>query len=151
MPSGSKKKYFESVGTKNWVFEEYTTNSKGKVEKQRLIDIQTINIVRHAKVRSAANPFHPAWEQYFEDRLAKKLFMSSKGRAKFTTLWKKQNGKCGHCKTPITEETGWHRHHIIPKVLGGSDKIDNLVLVHPTCHVQIHSSSCRAHKALEGA
>lgn len=50
-----------------------------------------------------------------------------------------QKGKCEHCQTPIRLETGWHIHHIQPKHLGGTDRLDNLVLLHPNCHRQVHS------------
>jgi 5-methylcytosine-specific restriction endonuclease McrA len=33
----------------------------------------------------------------------------------------------------------WHLHHIIWKVAGGSDRLDNLALLHPNCHRQVHS------------
>ena len=28
-------------------------------------------------------------------------------------LWQEQQGRCPVCHTLITEETGWHNHHII--------------------------------------
>jgi RNA-directed DNA polymerase len=34
--------------------------------------------------------------------------------------------------------TGWHVHHIVRRVDGGSDVWSNLVMVHPDCHRQIH-------------
>ncbi|HDL5594082.1 TPA: HNH endonuclease, partial [Mannheimia haemolytica] len=43
------------------------------------------------------------------------------------------------CGLPITKETGWHDHHIVYKMLGGSDALSNRCLVHPTCHIKIHT------------
>nr|WP_232478078.1 HNH endonuclease signature motif containing protein [Caballeronia calidae] len=39
----------------------------------------------------------------------------------------------------ITAATGWHVHHIVRRVDGGSSARANLVMVHPVCHQQIHS------------
>jgi Kef-type K+ transport system membrane component KefB len=39
----------------------------------------------------------------------------------------------------VTEETGWHDHHIHWRVYGGNDDLGNRVLLHPNCHQQIHS------------
>lgn len=43
------------------------------------------------------------------------------------------------CDQPITELTGWHNHHIVWRVFGGSDREDNRVLLHPNCHMQVHN------------
>jgi RNA-directed DNA polymerase len=56
------------------------------------------------------------------------------------TLYKRQGQKCPMCKQYITLETGGHVHHIVEKHLGGSDNLDNLVLLHPNCHMQWHAS-----------
>jgi RNA-directed DNA polymerase len=40
---------------------------------------------------------------------------------------------------PITEITEWHRHHIVWRANGGKDTTENLVLLHPECHRQVHS------------
>ena len=53
-------------------------------------------------------------------------------------LWVQQGGKCPCCKKPITWTTGWSKHHIIPKSLGGTDALINLQLLHPECHRQLH-------------
>ncbi|WP_345724863.1 HNH endonuclease signature motif containing protein [Herpetosiphon gulosus] len=34
---------------------------------------------------------------------------------------------------------GWHNHHIVRRVDGGPDTAENRVLLHPTCHRQVHS------------
>jgi RNA-directed DNA polymerase len=34
--------------------------------------------------------------------------------------------------------TGWHNHHIIWRSLGGTDRLENRVLLHPNCHHQVH-------------
>jgi len=38
----------------------------------------------------------------------------------------------------MTKEAGWNIHHVIERHKGGSDKMDNLVLLHPNCHRKLH-------------
>lgn len=40
---------------------------------------------------------------------------------------------------PIAETTGGENHHVVWRVHGGSDTPSNSVLLHPTCHRQVHS------------
>ena len=35
-------------------------------------------------------------------------------------LWYEQHGLCTVCNTKITRLTGWHLHHCVPRVMGGS-------------------------------
>jgi RNA-directed DNA polymerase len=53
-------------------------------------------------------------------------------------LWQEQHGRCPVCHTLITKETGWHNHHMIWRSLGGTDRLENRVLLHPNCHRQVH-------------
>jgi RNA-directed DNA polymerase len=53
--------------------------------------------------------------------------------------WKAQNGLCPVCNQPLTDETGWHIHHIIWRCYGGPDTAENRVLLHPTCHRSVHA------------
>ncbi|EHH7696707.1 HNH endonuclease, partial [Escherichia coli] len=46
----------------------------------------------------------------------------------------------------ITNQTGWNIHHRIRKVMGGSDELTNLELLHPNCHRQLHSREAGAHR-----
>jgi len=44
----------------------------------------------------------------------------------------------GCCKT--TAKTGYNTHHLLPKYLGGKWCAENLVLLHPVCHIQVHQN-----------
>jgi len=56
----------------------------------------------------------------------------------------------------ITPEIRRNVHHVVWKVLGGSHRIDNLALLHPDCHRQVHSRPTTVvhrvltHSAFEG-
>ncbi|MCP4416905.1 MAG: HNH endonuclease, partial [Chloroflexi bacterium] len=41
---------------------------------------------------------------------------------------------------------GWHSHHIVWRVHGGSDGLKNRVLLHPTCHKQVHCRGLHVEK-----
>ena len=59
-------------------------------------------------------------------------------------LYDRQKGRCAICHQFITARTGWNAHHLTPKYLGGKWKNDNLALLHPVCHVQVHQNEERA-------
>jgi RNA-directed DNA polymerase len=98
-----------------------------------------VSIKRHVKVRGAANPYDPTWEVYFEHRLGVKMADDLRGRRQLIRLWREQDGLCPVCQQKITQLTGWHNHHLIGRSLGGSDKAENRVLLHPNCHQQVHN------------
>lgn len=131
-----KSKYFKRVGTRNWVFSDKYP-SGNTVE---LIYANDTPIKRHTKIKAEANPYDPEFEQYFEQRLDYAWKNSDQGKRKTMQLWIRQQKRCPMCKQYITFETGWNIHHIIERHKGGSDKLDNLVLLHPNCHRQLHFS-----------
>ncbi len=96
-------------------------------------------IKRHVKVKGEANPNDPAWEIYFEHRLDVKMEAHLKSFKKLFRLWMERSGLCPVCHQKITKITGWHSHHIIWRVNGGTDGNSNRVLLHPDCHRQVHS------------
>jgi RNA-directed DNA polymerase len=106
----------------------------------RLFKAERLLIKRHTKIQGAANPYDPEWEMYFERRLDVKMASDLRGRRKLLRLWKAQEGICPVCEQRITHITGWHQHHLVRRVDGGSDQDENLMLLHPNCHRQVHST-----------
>ncbi|WP_407079211.1 HNH endonuclease signature motif containing protein [Candidatus Williamhamiltonella defendens] len=43
------------------------------------------------------------------------------------------------CQQIMDKESGWHIHHVIPRVKGGPYTLNNLILLHPVCHRQLHN------------
>lgn len=132
-----KEKYFKSVSNRNWVFSGETTDGK----ELQLIQAGDMAIKRHIKIRGDTNPYDPEDERYFDQRLRMKWLLGEKGRGKLRCLWLQQEGLCPVCRLKITDIGGWELHHIIRRVDGGPDALDNLVLLHPNCHQQVHSRS----------
>jgi RNA-directed DNA polymerase len=128
------KKYFKTIGGDNWVF-----HGEVQGKEVHLLAATSIPITRHGKVKAEANPFDPHWEVYFEQRLGVKMAGNLRGRRHLLHLWREQNGLCPVCAQKITTLTGWHNHHLIWRSKGGPNTAGNRVLLHPTCHNQVHS------------
>lgn len=137
-----KQRYFRSNGSRDWLF---------RTDTHRLVLLAKIPPVKYVKVRADANPYDPEYEAYFDERLTRRMKASLMGRRKLMWLWTKQGGTCPHCGAKITKTTGWHVHHKVWRVFGGSDKLSNLALVHPTCHAQLHARDGKGYAAAQSA
>jgi RNA-directed DNA polymerase len=135
------KKYFTSVGSRNYVLQGTIPDRRGKPRTIRLIKAMDVPIKRHVKIRAAANPYDPIWETYFEERTALQMKENLHGYDKLLKLWFNQNGRCPQCSEKITHETGWHLHYRVWVVNGGDESIANLTLMHPICHLQLHTQT----------
>jgi RNA-directed DNA polymerase len=133
-----KRKYFSQSGSRNWVFTGERTDYRGRRQAVQLVHMARTPIKRHIKIRDGANPYDPAWEQYFEQRTAERMLESLAGRKLLIHLWREQQGKCPQCQARITKESGWNLHHLVERAQGGKTTADNCVLLHPNCHQQVH-------------
>jgi len=134
-----KQKYFEQRGGNNWSFFGESCDDEGKPRKVRLLLASRTPIQRHVKIKSAANPYEPAHETYFEKREGDHMEGTFRGTRTLRFLWKFQRGVCPMCNTRITRITGWRLHYRVPRVKGGPANADNRVLLHPECHDRVHS------------
>ncbi len=134
-----KTKYFSRPGDHSWCFRGTVPDGDGGSRTTFLYGARSTAIRRHVKIQGTANPYDPAWELYFEERLATQMASTLTGRGTARYLWYEQDGKCLVCAQPLTLDEGWHVHHLLWRSHGGTDEIDNLVLLHPNCHRQVHS------------
>lgn len=135
-----RQKYFHEKVSQRNIFHTHAVNERGEKAVIRLFAAASLPIRRHVKVRTTANPYDPAWEIYFEQREYNRVLADLEDRPRLRQQWRRQQGICPVCGERITKETGWHNHHIQWRVYGGSDDLDNRVLLHPNCHRQLHSS-----------
>lgn len=134
-----KEKYFKKVGSRSWVFQGVRSDG----EKISLFYTNDTPIKRHTKIQAEANPYDPQFEQYFEKRLEHLWKSSTVIRRKLYGLWMEQDKRCLVCHHLITQESDWVIHHLIRRVDGGSDNLSNLVVLHPTCHQQLHAAGLK--------
>jgi RNA-directed DNA polymerase len=141
-----KEKYFPEKGPNRWVFTGVLKSKEGQVKVVRLLAASSIRIERHTKIRAEANPYDPAWETYLEKRLDVHMTARLQGKRWPIQLWKEQRGLCPICNQKTTKITGWYSHHILWRSKGGSERAENRVLLHPTCHQQVHSQGLHVEK-----
>jgi len=135
------QKYFQTRQGRQWTFVGTRVGHQGQPQELTLCRAGDVPIQRHVKIKGAANPYDPQWEVYFEERVGVQMTHNLKGRRQLLYLWKHQEGLCPVCHQKITRLTGWHNHHVIWRTHGGRDTADNRVLLHPTCHRQVHSQT----------
>lgn len=129
-----RKRYFTTHHNDHWAF--FATEPKGR--KYFLYKTGKTPIKRHIKIKSSANPYHLNDEAYFEQRNDRKMVDKLRGKKLLRLIYNRQNGICPICKGKISTQTGWNAHHITPMYLGGKTTLDNLVMLHPICHQQVH-------------
>jgi RNA-directed DNA polymerase len=142
-----KKEYFPRVGSVDWVLYGTAPTKEGKARPILLWRAAGTANRRHVKIRGEANPYDPAWEEYFEARLQARRADTLAGQWLKQALWEEQGGRCPVCGEALTEEASWHLHHILWRVYGGEDQLDNLQLLHPNCHRQVHCKGLSVGKA----
>ena len=120
-----QNKYYTSIGKNNW----------------RLYSGESI-LGTYSGVRQAINVKLPVDVKVF--RLENKDIIHQKW-LKFKQiglygdklkLWKLQDGICKQCSNLIVEPREVDIHHVIPRALGGTNALSNLMLLHEHCHYQ---------------
>ncbi len=113
-------KYWKTVGRNNWVFGN---------NKFTLLDHTSTAIKRHIKVRGTKSPYDGD-TNYWVSRMGK----HPEVKQSLAKLLKRQQGKCAMCHLTFRDGESIETDHIIPKRLGGNNKVDNLQLLHRHCH-----------------
>ncbi|MDR5834452.1 group II intron reverse transcriptase/maturase [Caballeronia sp. LZ034LL] len=134
-----KQKYFHSVGARNWVFAVRTEREDGSWGLNELYQLSGTAIKRHTRIKGEFNPFDPKWEQYGETLRQGRMWEQMRYRKQWAALYLSQSGLCAHCGCALTDETGWHDHHLEYRMHGGTDALSNRALLHPHCHRQVHA------------
>jgi RNA-directed DNA polymerase len=141
------KTYFPVVRGGATAFRGEVLRRDGRRKTVFLLRPIAVPIRRHVPLWTGANPYDPAWESYFEARLQRRVESSLTGPSRLYALWQEQQGRCPVCQQPLSPEQGWHLHHREWLVYGGGDDWDNLVLLHPNCHRQVHTLGLQVDKA----
>jgi len=138
-----RKKYWRTVESRNWVFAAVVPKKDGSKGLMELYSLPSTPIERHKKIKGEYHPYDPDWEKYGETLRQERMLKSMRYRKEWAKLYLEQQGKCALCGYEMDMDTGWHDHHIEPRVAGGSDALGNRVLLHPNCHSQVHNLGLR--------
>ena len=131
-----KKRYFMRYKGYDWTF--FARSQDGQL--QTIFRAYSISIQRHPKIKARANPYDKEEEAYFEQRIENNMLHKLTGKRMLCYLYQRQKGSCPVCQLKINAQTGWNAHHLLPKYLGGNWSTENLVLLHPVCHIQVHQN-----------
>ena len=134
-----RKKYFFSIGGRNWVFAHPYKNCKAEVAYRRLYALVDTAIVRQKRLPGEYHPYDAEQELKWEALRAQRMQHKLRYRGQIRSIFLRQGGKCAQCGYAISSETGWHDHHVVRRVDGGSDSLENRRLLHPNCHALVHS------------
>jgi len=134
-------RYFRSLDYRHWVFAATIQTRSGSEKSIALFRLDSLPIERHIKVRGTASPDDPQLHIYWQQRQLRqgKLYWS-KG-SKYYRLAQSQQWHCPVCGELLVNGEEIHAHHLHPVGLGGSDGEENLVLLHATCHQQVHGTT----------
>jgi RNA-directed DNA polymerase len=135
---GIKEQYFRSAHGNPWVCCGHVRPPAGRGQDVRLCRARRVPMRRHTHIQGEAHPYDPQWEPYFEARAGVRMARNLPGRRPLWRLWRAQAGWCAVCQQRITALTGWQSHHSVWRTHGGTDRVDNRVLLHPNGHAQVH-------------
>ena len=136
------KKYFATEGKRKWVFKDSTGN--------KIINMPSIPIVRFIMLKSGIRVHADDTKEYWNKRVYTNA-LSQVYSIKVERLIKRQKGICPCCSNPITKDDiadkKVHAHHMLPRSEGGTEKQNNLTLLHQECHVLAHQVLTRKEMA----
>jgi RNA-directed DNA polymerase len=127
-----KNRYFKTFGGSRWTF----TGENGT----RLMKMSSLRIRRHIKLRNGMKVYASdrATLEYWRNRGYKSV-LNQIYTLKAGSLYKRQKGICPYCQQLVTDISTAHIHHILPTKYGGTEKLNNLWLLHLDCHRAMHT------------
>lgn len=124
--------YFNNVPHQdNWILRGKTKDKKGVIKTNFLPHIVWVKSLKHVKVLGTNSIYDSTLSMYWYKRMAK----HSTYPPSIQTLLKRQNCRCARCKVEFDGIERMEIDHIIPVSMGGGNQIENLNLLHKTCHI----------------
>lgn len=135
--------------TRKWIYNRYWQrigncmtftdgiDKVGKKPTSKLLQYGQNHTKIRVRIKNTINVFDLQNKNYLRKLQSIKKIQLSHVKAK---IWKRQQGFCLNCgqyldwKQPSTIDL----HHIIPKSMGGTNKLSNLMLLHEHCHYESH-------------
>ncbi|MUG95601.1 group II intron reverse transcriptase/maturase [Scytonema sp. UIC 10036] len=143
-PNKGKKwvaqRYFKTINGTAWNFAQTIKDRNGKDKLITLPKLSHIPIIRHVKVKGTASPDDPTLSEYWEKRqtrYGKSYFAQG---SKLYQVAQNQKWKCPICGESLFNGEDLHTHHVVKVTDGGKNEVDNLVHLHKSCHLHLHTS-----------
>lgn len=129
-------RFFTRVGNDRWVFNAEDPQMGNVISLFRIARVA----VKYSRIQTSKNPFFPENESMWFEKV--KVTKGDKGPITLSKrkqeLFGIQGGICIHCDQRLDPAIEiLEVHHKVMKSQGGLDTLDNLVLLHRTCHLQI--------------
>jgi len=125
-----------------WVRSRYFDHGWNLVDgRAKLARHDDVAVTRHAKVQGKRSPLNPDDQDYWEMRRRRRLKETMRS-PKRSALLRQQDYRCAMCGTwfdPDEDIPLMDAHHDTPRHCGGTDRMDNLQLVHRWCHHAHHA------------
>ena len=102
--------------------------------------MSSLRIIRHIKLRNGMKVYGSDREtlEYWRSRGYKSV-LNQIYSSKAARLYKRQKGNCPYCQQLVADISTAHIHHILPAKYGGTEKLNNLWLLHLDCHRAMHA------------
>ena len=129
-----RNRYFSTFRGNRWIF----TGEEGT----RLMKMANLPITRHMKLRNGMKVYASDREtvEYWRRREYRNA-LSQIYSAKVEKIYTRQKGICPYCRRPLMDISETHKHHMLPVKYGGTEKLNNLWLLHLDCHMTLHSEN----------
>lgn len=133
-------RYFGRIGGDHWVFKGKILDRWGCITESYLFRTASTQITRHIKVKGNASPDDPSLQTYWTQRRTKYGKAYFAHGSKLYRVAENQRWRCPLCRQHLFngESHNIHIHHVTEVVKGGTNEQENLMLVHASCHLQIH-------------
>lgn len=134
-------KYFMSRHGRRWTFNTTVEDRRGQKKTITLMWLADISIERHIKVKGTASPDDPQLQAYWANRRTRygKTYWDRSSKLRYVA--ENQNWQCSVCDTHLFNGEELQIHHRVPVKDGGTDRAENLIHLHKTCHQHLHQMS----------
>ncbi len=132
-----RRRYFDSVGGRKWVFTGQAQDRRGHWTKVHLTRVYK-TFLPHYVVTGANSPMDPTLRTYWHRRHLTAGFQRYDGTSLRAKVFRRQQGRCAVCRGILLNGESFDEHHKVTVKRGGNDSLANLELRHEACHYNSH-------------
>jgi RNA-directed DNA polymerase len=134
-------KYFMPTHGRRWTFNTTVEDRHGQKKTITLMWLADISIERHIKVKGTASPDDPQLQTYWANRQTRygKTYWDRSSKLRYVA--ENQNWQCSVCDTHLFNGEELQIHHKVSVKDGGTNRAENLIHLHKTCHQHLHQMS----------